>query len=153
MSDPFESLEFNIIITGKHPDDPEKKVISSWHLDRDEENEAHGKQEFIHPCYHFQYGGRHMQDASDYGAALILESPRIAHPPMDAILGIDFVLTNYFNSSRLAFREEGDYSNLLRTAQARIWRPYALALAEEWTERSDGKAWPPTTIWPQLSLS
>lgn len=154
-SDPFESLEFNIIITGKHPDDPKKKVISSWHLDRDDAaaGEGDGKQEFIHPCYHFQYGGRHMQDGSDYGTALILESPRIAHPPMDAILGIDFVLTNYFNSSRLDFREEGDYSNLLRAVQERIWRPYALALAAEWSERSENNDWPPNRIWPQLSLA
>jgi len=152
-SDPFESLEFNILITGKHPDNPKKEVISSWHLDRDETHDEEGKQEFIHPCYHFQYGGRHMQDASDYGTGLILESPRIAHPPMDAILGIDFVLTNYFSSSRLDFREEGDYSNLLRATQKRIWRPYALALAEEWSKRSERNAWPPSRIWPQLSLS
>ena len=154
VSDPFESLEFNILITGKRCDEPKNEVISSWHLDRDEANEEDGEQEFIHPCYHFQYGGRYMQDARlDYGAALILESPRIAHPPMDAILGGDFVLTNYFKSSRLAVREEGDYSNLLRAAQERIWRPYALALAEEWTERSERNPWPPTRIWPQLSLS
>jgi len=154
LIDPFESLEFNILITGKARPERKVKVISSWHLDRDEVDEEDGEQEFIHPCYHFQYGGQHMQNPSlDYGAALILESPRIAHPPMDAILGVDFVLTNYFSSSRLDFREEGDYSNLLRTAQKRIWRPYALALAEEWTERSERKRWPPSRIWPQLSLS
>lgn len=154
LSDPFESLEFNILITGKRSDEPKEEVISSWHLDRDEVDEEDGEQEFIHPCYHFQYGGRHMQDARfDYGAALILESPRIAHPPMDAILGVDFVLTNYFKSSRLDFRERGEYPNLLRAAQERIWRPYALALAQEWTQRSERNPWPPTTIWPQLSLS
>jgi hypothetical protein len=92
-----------------------------------------------------------MDASFDYGTGLILESPRIAHPPMDAILGIDFVLTNYFCSSRLDFREEGDYSNLLRAAQKRIWLPYARAL--DWTKRREDNDWAPSRIWPQLSIS
>lgn len=152
IRDPLDSLEFNIVINGKHDDEgTTNPVMCSWHLDRDEPPSAGGKHEFMHPCYHFQFGGRHAKGSRlDFGAALILESPRIAHPPMDAILGVDFILTNYIKSSDLNFREESDYKNLLKKAQARMWRPYAHALAHTWHDIPDKSYWHFKLPWPQL---
>lgn len=152
VCDPFQSLEFNIIVGGEHRNGGRiKKVISSWHLDRDL-GSATGVHEFIHPLYHFQHGGRHTWNTGlSYGAALILEAPRFAHPPMDAVLGIDFVLTNFFVSSSLNFREEGDYRSILRSAHERVWRPYVHTLALAWQPIAISSNWQPIDkLWPQL---
>jgi hypothetical protein len=69
---------------------------------------------------------------------------------MDAILGIDFILTNYIKSSDLSFREESDYKKLLKNAQIRMWRPYAQALAFAWGDTPDKSNWHFTLPWPQL---
>ena len=90
------------------------------------------------------------EQEDDFGATLILESPRIAHPPMDAILGIDFVLTNYIKSSDLGFRQENDYQKLLRGAQERLWMPYARALVFAWGPVPNVSEWPFILPWPQL---
>lgn len=151
--DPFQKLDFNIVTSGISVSDRDQRVMCAWHLDRDIGQAGDPEQTFIHPQYHFQFGGRDMQYVEHgFCSVLLLETPRIAHPPMDAILGVDFVLTNYFRSDRLKFREEGTYINILRTAQDRIWRPYALALASRWTESRQSLQWPPTKLWPQLSV-
>jgi hypothetical protein len=152
VCDPFSALEFNMTLGGEHRDAGLiKKVMCSWHLDRDLGAGA-GVQEYMHPIYHFQHGGRHTWNTGlSYGAALILEAPRFAHPPMDAILGVDFVLTNFFVSSSLNFRDEFEYRSIIRTAHARIWRPYVHALALAWTPAASSSTWPPTDkLWPQL---
>ena len=150
--DPLDSLEFNMVITGKHDKHGEtRSVLCSWHLDRDLPAGQDGVHDFIHPVYHFQHGGKNVWGLEiDFGSSLILESPRIAHPPMDAILGVDFVLTNYIKSSQLGFRLENDYQNLLRSAQAIMWRPYARALVFAWEPGPIQSEWPYVLPWPQL---
>lgn len=153
--DPFEEYQLDIELTGACYEETERLVISSWHLDRVDAGNSicNGLTEFIHPYYHFQFGGRFMRESEeDFGASLILESPRIAHPPMDAVLGIDFVLTNYYDSAKLRFRDQGEYASIIRTAQHRIWRPYVSALSTKWSEASLEEQWPPSHIWPQLIL-
>jgi hypothetical protein len=152
IRDPLNALEFNMVITGKHDKNGEtRSVLCSWHLDRDLPAAPGGTHEFIHPVYHFQHGGRNMWGlGNDFGDSLILESPRLAHPPMDAILGIDFVLTNYIKSSELEFRQENDYKNLLRSAQAIMWKPYARALTFAWEPGPIQSEWPFILPWPQL---
>jgi hypothetical protein len=152
IRDPLDALEFNMVVTGKHDKDGEtRSVICSWHLDRDLPPGPGGEHEFIHPVYHFQHGGRNIWGLeNDFGDSLILESPRIAHPPMDAILGIDFVLTNYIKSGDLSFRQENDYKNLLRSAQEIMWKPYARALVFAWGPVPNESEWPFVLPWPQL---
>lgn len=150
VNDPFVEYSLDIVINGVCSDD--KPVMCSWHLDKDIplENED-AVQEFIHPYYHFHFGGRHMYNSGhDFGSTLILESPRIAHPPMDAILGVDFILTNYFQSSTLSFREESVYKSILKASQERVWKPYANIINNKWEAFKGGSEWHPTKIWPQL---
>ena len=151
IRDPLHTLEFNIVINGKHNyGGKTNTVMCSWHLDRDVRPGA-GTHTFIHPCYHFQHGGRHTWNSRlNFGASLILESPRYAHPPMDEILGIDFVLTNYIKSSNLSFRDRRDYKKLLKNAQERMWRPYIQALVFAWGAIPNDSEWRFTLPWPQL---
>lgn len=63
---------------------------------------------------------------------ILADTPRIAHLPMDAILGIDFVLTNFWDTSVLSFRNEGAYINLLTESQKNLWKPYIDTLHGFW---------------------
>lgn len=133
ISDPLEHLEFNIIARGI--DSSQNKMVSSWHLDRDIGNGTGKSPNEIHPLYHFQYGGRELRlpDGSFiYGSHLVLGSPRIMHFPLDAILGIDFVLSNFFGKQREKYSQTPSYKRYIQDAQKHLWRPYAFALSNLW---------------------
>jgi hypothetical protein len=152
--DPFVEYSLEIDIAGTYKSDKvNKKALCSWHLDRDIPPEKGKVQQFMHPCYHFHFGGRSTWDSAlDFGATLLLEAPRLAFPPLDGILAVDYVLTNYYGHSHLKFREGGSYQKLVRAAQDRCWRPYVRALASRWPAYAmeAEEPWLPTKIWPQI---
>lgn len=152
--DPFNDFTLDITINGIHQEHA-RSLKSCWHLDRDVPEEDDGKQGFLHPSYHFQYGGRKLrEDVFEYGDTFILEMPRLAHPPMDAVLAIDFILVNYYPYKDTEFREEQNYQDLLRNAQKRVWKPYIRALSAWDSETSIPKhVWHPAQIWPQLVIN
>jgi hypothetical protein len=154
-NDPLRELVLNLEILGETKNG---EVLSgAWHLDRhflptSDTDEDEGSNRFAHPHYHFQCGGRHVWTKSDseFGTHLLLEPPRIAHPPLDAVLAVDFVLSNYFATGWQALREQsGAYRMLVAGAQRRLWRPYAVATAAHWNNPGS-HPWNPTWIWPQL---
>lgn len=105
-----------------------KKVISHWHLDFD----STSGNEYIHPDFHLTYGGNQMK-AINLGDVLLLPSPRISHPPMDAILGIDFIIRNFFKKDKCAkLLSNSQYRKAIQNSQKRLWRPYMLAVAGYW---------------------
>lgn len=146
--DPFTLLEVNCVIEGKLKNSA--AYYFAWHLDRNQGGDKDSKH-FAHPCYHFQLGGRHMPNEVGYGRLLLLEPPRIAHPPLDAILAIDFVLTNYFPDTWHELRQDEKYTRIIKQAQHRVWYPYAKA-ATQWEERIGGSTWIASHIWPQLAI-
>ncbi len=149
--DPFNFLAINIELVGRQGT---KSLYNFWHLDRHIQNSGGESAEYMHPRYHIQNGGSGVEhtinQGSDYGSALIIEPPRLAHPPMDAVLAVDFVLTNFFPQTSHSIREDGQYRNLVRNAQARVWRPYAQALANAWQPIPSTGGWNDDTLWPQL---
>lgn len=66
------------------------------------------------------------------GRTLLLDPPRLMHPPMDGILAIDFVLANYAGSAWKALREDPQYTNLIVPQFKRFWKPYFDAVASSW---------------------
>ena len=159
MKDPFEWLEFNIVIEGtKFSDEGNKQLITSYHLDRHIMNEDDGEGEFPHPIYHFQFGGRKLAEQEnmiDTGNLLVFDSPRIAHYPMDAILGIDFTLSNFFpNIWKKIKAESSEYINLIEEYQELFLKPYIHTHASQWNyssaEISSSPFWSPNMICPQL---
>ncbi|WP_251961148.1 hypothetical protein [Salinibacter ruber] len=153
--DPLHELELNIVVWGE---DGEGKIIAAWHLDRhisDEGDEMYSD----HPIYHFQFGGRRMwEEVQDYGDLIVPEPPRLAFPPMDAILAVNFVLANYFGDDwRELIGVEGgnsdsdEYRRIVSGAQERLWRPYSQALSAAWEPGPfSEQVWSPNAIWPQL---
>lgn len=153
IKDPYKHLEVNIVVAGSRQRDGKTiELITSYHLDRHLVKKGDAEPEAAHPIYHFQFGGRKLNKTlKDFGNALILDSPRIVHYPMDLILSIDFVLSNFFPNKWRLCRKDGDYINIVRQCQHLFWKPYAYAKAYNWKPYSEiGIDWKPLTIWPQL---
>jgi hypothetical protein len=155
LSDPFTYLQMDLEIRGKATGAGQAHVFCAWRLDK----QPHGQTgHFVHPLYHIQYGGRKVwqqcQTEEDYGRQLLLTSPRLAHPPLDPILAVDFILSNFFADKWAKLRcDAGDYIDLVREAQKRYWRPYAIAMASNWQNNlgfADTDFWSPQLLFPQL---
>ncbi len=110
---------------------------ASWHFDRHPDKKDDGKSEentdFVHPLYHVHFGGKEINEGQiQYGEVLILESPRLLHPPMDIVLAIDFVLGNFYSKSSgkvNELRDNPQYQKIVTKAKNRFWKPYFLGLA------------------------
>lgn len=127
-----------------------KQNICSWHFDRHIADSESEQPEEAHPLYHFQHGGHAMKDlAESLGKTLLLPAPRLAFPPMDAVLAIDFVLSNFAGGCWQKLRDETTYSRLLKEAQCRHWKPYIMRLASWWDKgpKDEGKI---LALWPHL---
>jgi hypothetical protein len=149
MDDPFEELAVNLVILGRD-NNTQQENLCAWHLDRHIDSES----EAAHPLYHWQYGGNRMEHLKDnLGSVLLLETPRLSHPPMEGILAIDFVLSNFAGNTwkKLKTGTDGTYRNLVTKAQERFWYPYAKSIVAKWEN-------PPTKrqnlntlrLWPNL---
>lgn len=112
--------------------------------------------ENVHPRYHFQFGGNEVLNWIDacemnFGSSLFLDTPRLSHPPLDIILGIDFVLSNFYGEKWKNLTQDSTYRKLLAEAQERFWKPYAMSLASTWTN-TIASDWPSKDIWPQIMI-
>jgi hypothetical protein len=153
LTDPFISLAVDCRIEGRKRDGP--PFFCAWHLDRNEgDNTEEESKNFVHPCYHFQFGGNQLPQELGYGRLLLVESPRIAHPPLDAILAVDFVLSNYFSTVWQDLRQDERYPRIVQQAQRRFWLPYAEASirGKGWGSSSEDASWNVRDIWPQIIL-
>lgn len=146
-SDPLKHLEFNIVVIGFKDG---KEHIISYHLDRhpeciDDPIEAH-------PKYHFQFGGRKLDKrGKDFGQSIILDSPRIMHYPMDIVLGIDFIVSNFFPEVWRELKKENDYVSIISEYKNKFLKPYFCSLANHWNGMINGESsWNSEQICPQL---
>lgn len=147
--DPFAHLEFNITVKGKNGTGD--AMLACWHLDRHPDAPDDGESPVdIHPRYHFQHGGDRLK-IKNFGDQLVIESPRFMHLPLDAILGLDFVLANFLGKDRKALCDIQAYQDCLVETQKTFWRPYILSLANRWDDYSThGYNWDSLEICPQL---
>ena len=160
--------------------------VATWRLDSNIGKQETESANFAHPLYHFHFGNHVLEEQlrkeaedgeksdGDYqreemtGKVAYLGSPRLAHPPMDAVLAVDFTLSNFFPGLWHKLRMPGSpglsdaaerYTKLLIRAQKRFWGPYALAVALPWLVRNNsdferGSPFPTNTennaVWPQV---
>jgi hypothetical protein len=143
IKNPLSRLKFNLELRGlayNLDNDQEVEVFAAWHLDRHIREGGDGENKFSHPEYHLTFGGDKMREAKnrlddyfDYGSSLIMPSPRIAYPPMDAVLGIDFIIQNYIHKSRRKpILEDPQYKTIVRRSQIALWKPYYTSIAAAW---------------------
>ena len=123
---PISKYYFRMTVEGMDENSRIKK--SSWHLDYDNSD----NQEYAHPCFHLTWGGGMIKDL-DLGDVLFLPTPRISYPPMDIVLGIDFVLSNFIKSDVYKqIQSDSQYKAAVKNAQEKYWRPYMVSLAHHW---------------------
>lgn len=150
IRDPFNHLEFNVVIEGKSR--KEKDHIISYHLDRHIEGEKESNE--VHPIYHFQIGGRKLDDYQvkkrNFGNQLIIDSPRFMHYPMDFIAGLDFVLSNFAPDIWRKLKRDPRYLKLIKNSQARTIKPFVASLAKHFEFHNDNSTWVSKKICPQL---
>jgi len=109
----------------------------SWHLDKHirsvDENEGRGKG-FVHPEYHFNMGGFALtkENNFNFGSVLLIDTPRIMHPPLDIVLSIDFVLRNFYGIRVKNLTYSSQYKQIISKSKNRLWRPYYISLANHW---------------------
>lgn len=144
--DPFVRLSVECVASARRAGDVKAKYHSAWHLERQSPGAA---ADLAHPAYHLQYGGMRLAPRGDAGNHLLLDSPRVAHPPLDGVLAVDFVISNYFPKRWRELRStDRRYKDLIEAAQERYWRPYAAASSTRWsTQQCD---WDGAEVWPQV---
>lgn len=125
------------------------KYVCAWHFDKHiGEQEGDG----AHPLFHFQHGGHGMAPyASSLGSMLLLPTPRLPFPPMDATLAVDFALANFAGERWRQLRDVPEYRRLVVDAQARYWKPYVGQLMAWWGSQGPRPTDKIAAIWPQLA--
>lgn len=114
----FELLFKNLNGEGSH--------ISSWHLDYEPEETDRN----IHPLFHLTFGGTKMKEisknvAADYGNLLLMSVPRWNYYPMDAVLGIDLIFSNFLNKDEYIKLYTGKYRQAVENSKIRLWQSYS----------------------------
>ena len=121
-------------------------VIFSLHLDKDEKQFNDKKEElkpdFTHALYHLNFGGDAMRKHKNedgkpynYGSLLLMETPRVVHHPMDAILAVDFILRNFYKEeNHIKITRQPKYKQLLKKAACRYLKPYYQGIMSKWDD-------------------
>lgn len=106
------------------------RLRTAWHVD----THLHVGQasDAMHPRFHFQTGGREFADLdASIRGVLLLEAPRLACPPLDGILAVDFILAHYRGVHWEELRAmDPRYGRLRKPAMERYWAPYFRLLAD-----------------------
>ena len=149
--DPFEKLEFNIYAYGVNQNNKNgSELVYSLHFDRHVFEDGGNIPDEVHPMYHFQFGGRKLKEKKiDMGQALFFDAPRIMHHPMEFILGLDFVLSNFFPDVWKKLQIQGEYINILKKYQEYFILPYYKSVVTHF-DRTINSPWNAKDIYPQL---
>jgi len=157
-NDPFNIFGLNILIHGKNKNNQNSKIRYAIHFDRhnkEEEKKAIEKDKGKppiqpHPAYHFQFGGNKLtKEEIDYGQALFLDSPRIMHHPMEFILAIDFILSNFFPRIWQKIKSNRQYKKIIQKYQKQFIKPYFQSIAHSFNSDLP-QNWNAQEIYPQL---
>jgi hypothetical protein len=128
LNDPFTSLSFRSMLRGTNPITGKLHYLS-FHVDR--HNGA--KTTEVHPLYHVQYlqNGK-VKDNFDHGESMQLDVPRMMHFPLEVILGVSLLLSNFAPGSYAKLIQNRAYKKISRVYQEKIWRPYINSLESFW---------------------
>lgn len=150
--DPFKKLEFNIYAYGVNKNNKNRsELVYSLHFDRHIVQEEDNEPDEVHPMYHFQFGGKKLKEKHiDMGQALFFDTPRIMHHPMEFILGLDFVLSNFFPDVWYKLQEDGEYINILKKYQEYFILPYYKSVVNYFDRTIKNSPWNAQDICPQL---
>ncbi len=131
IKDPIIDLGVKFVVQFDHLDTncEIKTLQSSWHLDKHDSSKTVSS---IHPLYHYEFGGSEITktDGFHFGDFILLDTPRIMHPPLDIVLSIDFILKNFYKyQDHKKLTSSSTYKKCVQNAQHRLWRPYLISLS------------------------
>jgi len=120
LEDPLLDLWFHVVVRGVSE---EGEHFLCFHIDR---HDPAIETTEPHPTYHLQYLSNPNNDSGfNYGATLDLDTPRIIHHPLDFILGVGFLTSNFFPFAFDSMIDDGYFSGLYSRYQE-IWKPLAI---------------------------
>ncbi|WP_286736647.1 MULTISPECIES: hypothetical protein [Sphingobacterium] len=139
--DPFTELAYNVMIKGVG----QKTYHFGFHIDKHTGN-VNTKEP--HPVYHLQYNFNPTKSsAPNLGDLFYIDTPRIMHKPVDFILGIGFLTSNFYPIAFESLKDEREFVKLQQSYQEAIWKPYFHTLANQWRPFEGGNIiWDPLTI-------
>lgn len=129
LKDPLISLNFNVVLRALS----DKNSYLCFHIDK------HDMSKFStepHPIYHIQYSPRpkHLKDDEfEFGNVLYLDTPRLMHQPLDLILGIGFLISNFSPSKWEKLLENRFFKKAFCDSQTSILKPYHHSFANHWS--------------------
>lgn len=89
-----------------------------WHLDFEPSNDKR----IDHPVFHFHQD----PDVSERGKVLKMNEPRINYAPLDIVLSIHFVLSNFMPQKEYQKIQQQvpTYRNMIKQSIEKYWKPY-----------------------------
>jgi hypothetical protein len=145
LNDPLLDLNFNVTIRGLSEDG---EHFFCFHIDR---HDPSVKTDEPHPIYHLQYSTNPKDDDRfDYGSTFHLDTPRIIHYPLDFILGIGFLTSNFFPDAFDMLMDEGYFLGLYCRYQESFLKPYFHSISNHWKSDGDSINWNSRKICPSL---
>ncbi|MDQ8183953.1 hypothetical protein [Pelagicoccus sp. SDUM812002] len=120
-----------------------------WHHDRHEFLDGNSGEEdalsCAHPLYHLTYGGKHMKalykdDRNAFGSLFVADAFRVTQPPMDVVLAVDFVVSNFSKKGWADLLDSTLYQKSLSWSQKQFWKPYYSSIGKFWDEDCDKSA-------------
>ncbi len=80
---------------------------------------------------------------------LYMIAPRIPFPPVDEYLGLDFIISNFFEkSSYIGFRKNAFFKQKIAESQNKLWKNYYGIISGYWNNRSSNIT--PNMLIPSL---
>lgn len=141
FEDPLVELSFDVTLKGIG----NSIYYFGFHIDK------HSNTNFSeepHPIYHLQYNlNPRKLEKPNLGELFFIDTPRIMHKPLDFILGIGFLTSNFFPTAFNILNEEASFVKLSKKYQKSVWRPYFHTLANHWKPFTEANiSWNPTSL-------
>ena len=125
-NDPFVELAYNVMIKGVG----NRTYHFGFHIDK---HIANATTKEPHPVYHLQYNFNPTKSSSpNLGDLFYIDTPRIMHKPIDFILGIGFLTSNFYPIAFESLKDEREFVKLQENYQNAIWKPYFHTIANKW---------------------
>lgn len=127
LEDPLLDLRFHVVVRGISD---KGEHFFCFHIDR---HDPSIKTREPHPTYHLQYFNNPNDDAEfDFGSTFHLDTPRILHHPLDFILGLGFITSNFFPMAFEYLMDDGYFPGLYTRYQDCLLKPFYHSISKHW---------------------
>lgn len=145
LADPLIELNFNVTIRGLSADG---EHFFCFHIDKHDPSVQTNEP---HPTYHLQYSANpYDDDCFNYGSTFHLDTPRIIHYPLEFILGVGFLTSNFCPDAFELLMDDGYFQGLYCKYQQSILKPYFHSISNLWKSDGSSIVWDSRQICPSL---